>query len=71
MSMYNLTEGRIQLVRYNQKLNSIPKVRMNFRIPIEVLNDCLAVKSRPQNFIFSLPTTPSKNMLYMGLALFF
>jgi len=43
MRMYNLDDGRKQLVAYNKRSNSISKVCLNYRSPQAVLNDYLAV----------------------------
>lgn len=43
MKMYNLTDGRKQLAKYNTKSNSIPKICLNFKTPNQVLTDYLSV----------------------------
>lgn len=43
MKMYNLTDGRKQLTKYNTKSNSIPKICLNFKTPNQVLTDYLSV----------------------------
>ena len=43
MKMYNLADGRSQLMKYNKKSNNIPKVCLNFKTPNEVLENYLAV----------------------------
>lgn len=43
MKMYNLTDGRKQLAKYNTKSNSIPKICLNFKTPNEILTDYLSV----------------------------
>ena len=43
MRMYNLTDGRMQLARYNAASNKISKTCLNYRSPQAVLNDYLAV----------------------------
>lgn len=41
--MYNLSDGRSQLAKYNVKSNDIPKICLGFRTPNEVLADYLAL----------------------------
>ncbi len=41
--MFNLADGRKQLVKYNKKSNNIPKICLNFKTPNEVLNEYLGV----------------------------
>ena len=41
--MYNLEDGREQLVKYNAKSNNIPKICLGFLTPNEVLEKYLAV----------------------------
>ena len=41
--MYNLSDGRKQLEKYNKKSNNIPKICLSFRSPNEVLDDYLSV----------------------------
>lgn len=43
MRMFNLSDGREQLAKYNIKSNNIPKICLNFRTPNEVLADYLAL----------------------------
>lgn len=43
MKMYNLTDGRKQLDRYNKWSNTIPKICLNFLSPNEVLEKYLGV----------------------------
>ena len=43
MKMYNLTDGREQLAKYNQKSNNIPKICLGFLTPNELLNKYLGV----------------------------
>ena len=43
MKMYNLEDGRAQLVKYNKKSNNIPKICLGFFTPNEVLNKYLGV----------------------------
>ena len=43
MKMYNLTDGREQLARYNIKSNNIPKICLGFLTPNEMLNKYLGV----------------------------
>lgn len=43
MKMYNLEDGREQLVRYNAKSNNIPKICLGFLTPNEVMKKYLGV----------------------------
>ncbi len=43
MKMYNLADGRMQLVKYNKKSNDIPKTCLNFLTPNEELAKYLGV----------------------------
>jgi len=43
MKMYNLSDGRKQLEKYNKKSNNIPKICLKFRTPNEVLKDYLGI----------------------------
>lgn len=43
MRMYNLKNGRKQLVKYNKWSNTIPKICLNFLSPNEVLDKYLGV----------------------------
>ena len=43
MKMYNLTDGREQLARYNIKSNNIPKICLGFLTPNEVMEKYLGV----------------------------
>ena len=43
MKMYNLTDGRKQLEKYNKKSNNIPKICLGFLTPNEILDRYLGV----------------------------
>ena len=43
MKMYNLTDGRKQLEKYNKKSNNIPKICLGFLTPNEILDKYLGV----------------------------
>ena len=43
MKMYNLSDGRKQLEKYNKKSNNIPKICLGFLTPNEILNKYLGV----------------------------
>ncbi len=43
MKMYNLEDGRRQLVKYNKKSNNIPKICLGFLTPNEMMNKYLGV----------------------------
>ena len=43
MKMYNLEDGRRQLVKYNKKSNNIPKICLGFLTPNEILSKYLGV----------------------------
>ena len=43
MKMYNLSDGREQLARYNKKSNNIPKICLEFLTPNEMLEKYLSL----------------------------
>lgn len=43
MKMYNLRDGRQQLLKYNKKTNNIPKIYLHSRTPNEISMDYLSV----------------------------
>ena len=48
MKMYNLDDGRKQLVKYNLKSNNIPKICLNFLTPNEMIEKYLCVVFKVQ-----------------------
>ena len=43
MKMYNLEDGREQLLKYNKKSNTIPKICLNFSTPNELMSKYLEI----------------------------
>lgn len=43
MKMYSLDDGRKQLLKYNKKSNTMPKICLKFKTPNEVLAEYLGV----------------------------